>query len=268
MTNSRMNYHLHKVIIRLILDISFDPHNITTTCMLLDERSAGPKSFMYTLDLICKDFQDFIHLDDGRFMSVKTIARRPETSVLDIWRIWSANNRSPVNWWKYGMNNVTGVLVNELFKYHDTVYGLAETQCFLDNITWGTLSRYLRFIKNNCVSIPDTVERECSQYNDKAFFSKRFIGTVGKWQWHDWCQKFNADEEEHVKSICSDLALELGYKMRLIKIVDSEPVIEPIPVQKDNKSMTILHTIITLQMITTVMLSFIIWRVIYVGTIN
>lgn len=258
MTTSRMNPHLHKVIIWSILGVSFD--NFRTISL------SDPRGFKYSLEQIHNDFQEWISIDDGRFTIVSRIAHRPETSVLDIWRIWSADNTHPACWWRFCINKVTIEFINKLFRVHATAYGLAEAHCFLDNITWGTLSRYLTFIKKNSTLIPNTVKRECRWDDHQSVVLEHFIGIVDNRKWHDWCQKFNAVEEESVKSISSEWALELGYMMRIITIVQSEPTIEPIPVQKENKSMMILHKIITV--VCEVMLSLIIWRLLYVSIIK
>jgi hypothetical protein len=178
MTTSHMNHSLHSGIIQAILQISVD--------------RGGRGYFVNTLEQIISDFQDQITIDDVRDpgASASRIGRRPETPVLDSWRLWNANHGAGC-WWINCSFHTTVDLIEKIF-VHDISNGAAAGT----NITWGTLLRYFTFIHSDT----QILDVEGIDVVAEIVRTPRRIVAV-----------FNNEEAESMNTLTSERARELGY---------------------------------------------------------
>jgi hypothetical protein len=214
---SRMNASLHSSIIQAIRQISVD---------------RGDRGyFVNTLEQIISDFQDQITIDDVRDpgASASSIGRRPETPVLDSWRLWNANHGAGC-WWINCSFHTTVDLIEKIF-VHDISNGAAAGT----NITWGTLLRYFTFIHLELYENVDGV--------DVVAEMERMPHTI--------VDKFNNEEAESMNTLTSERARELGYLCGHPHVAvqpesgpTPEPTPEPTTCQSNNESVRKLQDII------------------------
>jgi len=236
-----MNSSAHKIIIKSILDVSNDRFPVT--------------NFKKSLELIISDFQDQITIDRGLHTgaSPSRVGRRPESLVLDSWRIWKRRRsvRSGC-WWVRCSFQLTVDFIEKIFSI--------PPSCFI-NITWGTLLRYLVFINENSERwIPSTIERECRWGDHLWNVSNMFIELVMDVGHpvsssrdsvpYYWTKIFNDEEAEYMETISSASAHEQGYLMPE-DLEEPEPVPvpepvpeEPTPTQQSNDSVRMLQDMI------------------------
>jgi len=255
-----MNYSWHQVIIGSILKVSKERFPET--------------NFKKSLELIIVDFQDQITIDGSRHQdaSLSRIGRRPETPVLDSWRIWNTiryeggpQDTDRGCWWVSCSFQVTADFIEEIFRGPSCV-----PQC-----TWGTLLRYLKFINENSDRwIPSDMEPEYRWEDHLWNVENLFIEVVvdvghpvyesellrlrqplvrdrdrNVTTYRYWSQKFYAECEEHINSISSEQARELGYFIpesdpEPDPTPEPEPEPEPTPVQQSNDSVRKLQDMI------------------------
>jgi hypothetical protein len=223
MATSRMNHSLHSGIIQAIRQISVD--------------RGGRGYFVNTLEQIISDFQDQITIDATRDpgASASRIGRRPETPVLDSWRLWNADGTRARCWWINCSFHTTVDLIEKIF-VHEISNGAAAGT----NITWGTLLRYFTFIHSeillrearDVVEARDVMRRvvEGSSGNSSWLMERSVAGSI--------VDKFNNEEAESMNTLTSERARELGY------LCGSGPTPEPTTNQRNNESVRKLQDII------------------------
>ena len=179
MATSQMNFSLHSGIIQAIRQISVD--------------RGGRGYFVNTLEQVTSDFQDQITIDDVRDpgASASRIGRRPETPVLDSWRLWNADGTRAACWWINCSFLSTVDLIEKIF-VHEISNGAAAGT----NITWGTLLRYFTFIHSE-TQILDV------EGIDVVAEMVRMPRSI--------VDKFNNEEAESMNTLTSERARELGY---------------------------------------------------------
>ena len=225
MTTSRMNHSLHSGIIQAIRQISVD--------------RGGRGYFVNTLEQVTSDFQDQITIDDVRdpVASASRIGRRPETPVLDSWRLWNADGTRARCWWINCSFHTTVDLIEKIFVHEFSNGAAAGT-----NITWGTLLRYFTFIHSEIL------------LRGWARGVGVLDGTVlvgdGPPMWAI-VDKFNNEEAESMNTLTSERAKELGYLCGhpLVAVQPEsgptpEPTPEPTTTQINNESVRKLQDII------------------------
>ena len=208
-----MNHSLHLGIIRAMREMAFDRDY-----------------FVNTLEQIISDLQDQITIDDVRDpgASASRIGRRPETPVLDSWRLWNAGCTLPRDgcWWVNCSFQTTIDLIENIF-----VHGLSNGAAAGTNITWGTLLRYFKFIHS------ETQILEAQGLAEPAHAAG----------WRSIVDKFNNEEEESIP-LMAERARELGYLMSITSSAGSEPTPEatpePTPTQRNNESVRKLQDVI------------------------
>ena len=209
MAASHMNHSLHSGIIQAIRQISVD--------------RGGAGYFVNTLEQIISDFQDQITIDDVRDpgASASRIGRRPETPVLDSWRLWNADGTNARCWWINCSFHTTVDLIEKIF-VHEISNGAAAGT----NITWGTLLRYFTFIHSET----QILERDGLAEPAHA---------AG---WRSIADKFNNEEAESMNTLTSERARELGYlggsvlrQAELTYAQQPEPAPTPTPEQTTNQ---------------------------------
>jgi hypothetical protein len=211
MATSQMNFSLHSGIIQAIRQISVD--------------RGGRGYFVNTLEQIISDFQDQITIDDVRDpgASASRIGRRPETPVLDSWRLWNADGTRAACWWINCSFLSTVDLIEKIF-----VHGISNGAAAGTNITWGTLLRYFTFIHSET----QILDVEGIDFVAEMVRMPRAI-----------VDKFNNEEAESMNTLTSERARELGYLV-------AEPTPEPTPEhttsqsQSNNESVRKLQDII------------------------
>ena len=218
MATSQMNLSLHSAIIWAIREISVD---------------RGDRGyFVNTLEQIISDLQDQITIDDVRDpgASASRIGRRPETPVLDSWRLWNADGTRARCWWINCSFHTTVDLIEKIF-VHEISNGAAAGT----NITWGTLLRYFTFIHSE---IYENVEGI-----DVVAEMVRMPRSI--------VDKFNNEEAESMNTLTSERAKELGYLCGhpLVAVQpESGPTPEQTPeqttTQRNNESVRKLQDII------------------------
>ena len=213
MATSQMNLSLHSGIIQAIRQISVD--------------RGGRGYFVNTLEQIISDFQDQITIDDVRDpgATASRIGRRPETPVLDSWRLWNADGTRDRCWWINCSFHTTVDLIEKIF-VHEISNGAAAGT----NITWGTLLRYFTFIHSeillrearDVVEARDVMRRvvEGSSGNSSWLMERSVAGSI--------VDKFNNEEAESMNTLTSERARELGYLV-------AEPTPEATPEQTTNQ---------------------------------
>ena len=223
MAASQMNFSLHSGIIQAIRQISVD--------------RGGRGYFVNTLEQIISDFQDQITIDDVRDpgASASRIGRRPETPVLDSWRLWNADGTRAACWWINCSFLSTVDFIEKIF-VHEISNGAAAGT----NITWGTLLRYFTFIHSeillrearDVVEARDVMRRvvEGSSGNSSWLMERSVAGSI--------VDKFNNEEAESMNTLTSERARELGY------LCGSGPTPEPTTNQRNNESVRKLQDII------------------------
>jgi hypothetical protein len=216
MATSRMNHSLHSGIIQAIRQISVDR----------GRHRAG--YFVNTLEQIISDFQDQITIDATRDpgASASRIGRRPETPVLDSWRLWNAYRNHNGCWWVNCSFPTTVDLIEKIF-VHGLSNGREDT-----NITWGTLLRYFTFIHSE-TQILDVGGL------DVVAEMVRMPRTI--------VDKFNNEEAESMNTLTSERARELGYLCGhpLVAVQpESEPTPEQTTTQINNESVRKFQDII------------------------
>ena len=209
MATSQMNFSLHSGIIQAIRQISVD--------------RGGRGYFVNTLEQITSDFQDQITIDDIRdpSASASRIGRRPETPVLDSWRLWNADGTRAACWWINCSFLSTVDLIEKIF-----VHGISNGAAAGTNITWGTLLRYFKFIHSE-TQILDV------EGIDVVAEMVRMPRSI--------VDKFNNEEAESMNTLTSERARELGY---LVAEPTPEPTPEPTTTQINNESVRKLQDII------------------------
>ena len=210
MASSHMNHSLHSSIIQAIRQISVD---------------RGDRGyFVNTLEQIISDFQDQITIDDVRDpgASASRIGRRPETPVLDSWRLWNAYHGAGC-WWINCSFQTTIDLIEKIF-----VRGISNGAAAGTNITWGTLLRYFTFIHSET----QILERDglAEPAHAAVFLLMQSIA-----------DKFNNEEEESMNTLTSERARELGY---LVAEPEPAPTPEQTTSQSNNESVRKLQDII------------------------
>jgi hypothetical protein len=223
MATSHMNHSLHSGIIQAIRQISVD--------------RGGRGYFVNTLEQIISDFQDQITIDGVRDpdASATRIGRRPETPVLDSWRLWNADGTRAACWWINCSFLSTVDFIEKIF-VHEISNGAAAGA----NITWGTLLRYFTFIHSeillrearDVVEARDVMRRvvEGSSGNSSWLMERSVAGSI--------VDKFNNEEAESMNTLTSERARELGY------LCGSGPTPEPTTNQRNNESVRKLQDII------------------------
>ena len=208
MATSHMNHSLHSGIIQAIRQISVD--------------RGGAGYFVNTLEQVTSDFQDQITIDDVRDpgATASRIGRRPETPVLDSWRLWNAGCTLPRDgcWWVNCSFQTTIDLIEKIF-----VHGLSNGAAAGTNITWGALLRYFKFIHSE-TQILDV------EGIDVVAEMVRMPRSI--------VDKFNNEEAESMNTLTSERAKELGY------LCGSGPTPEPTTNQRNNESVRKLQDII------------------------
>ena len=209
MATSQMNHSLHTGIIQAIRQISVD--------------RGGAGYFVNTLEQVTSDFQDQITIDDVRDpgASASRIGRRPETPVLDSWRLWNADGTRAACWWINCSFLSTVDLIEKIF-----VHGISNGAAAGTNITWGTLLRYFTFIHSE-TQILDV------EGIDVVAEMVRMPRSI--------VDKFNNEEAESMNTLTSERARELGY---LVAEPTPEPTPEPTTTQINNESVRKLQDII------------------------
>ena len=194
MATSQMNLSLHSGIIQAIRQISVD--------------RGGRGYFVNTLEQVTSDFQDQITIDGVRDpgASASRIGRRPETPVLDSWRLWNADGTNARCWWINCSFHTTVDLIEKIF-VHEISNGAAAGT----NITWGTLLRYFTFIHSE-TQILDV------EGIDVVAEMVRMPRSI--------VDKFNNEEAESMNTLTSERARELGY---LVAEPTPEATPEPTP---------------------------------------
>ena len=208
MATSQMNHSLHTGIIQAIRQISVD---------------RGDRGyFVNTLEQIISDFQDQITIDGVRDpdASATRIGRRPETPVLDSWRLWNAYH-GPGCWWINCSFHTTVDLIEKIF-----VHGISNGAAAGTNITWGTLLRYFTFIHSET----QILDVEGTDVVAEMVRMPRAI-----------VDKFNNEEAESMNTLTSERAKELGY---LVAEPTPEATPEPTTNQRNNESVRKLQDII------------------------
>ena len=214
MATSQMNLSLHSGIIQAIRQISVD--------------RGGRGYFVNTLEQIISDFQDQITIDATRDpgASASRIGRRPETPVLDSWRLWNADGTNARCWWINCSFHTTVDLIEKIF-VHEISNGAAAGT----NITWGTLLRYFTFIHSeillrearDVVEARDVMRRvvEGSSGNSSWLMERSVAGSI--------VDKFNNEEAESMNTLTSERARELGYLCGRHPLVAVQPESGPTP---------------------------------------
>ena len=215
MATSQMNFSLHSGIIQAIRQISVD--------------RGGRGYFVNTLEQVTSDFQDQITIDDVRDpgASASRIGRRPETPVLDSWRLWNADGTRAACWWINCSFHTTVDLIEKIF-VHEISNGAAAGT----NITWGTLLRYFTFIHSE-TQILDV------EGIDVVAEMVRMPRSI--------VDKFNNEEAESMNTLTSERARELGYLCGhpLVAVQpESGPTPEQTTSQINNESVRKLQDII------------------------
>ena len=214
MATSRMNHSLHSGIIQAIQEISDD-----------GTRRGATGDFVNTLEQVTSDFQDQITIDDVRDpgASASRIGRRPETPVLDSWRLWNADGTRARCWWINCSFHTTVDLIEKIF-VHEISNGAAAGT----NITWGTLLRYFTFIHSET----QILERDglAEPAHAAVFLLMQSIA-----------DKFNNEEEESMNTLTSERARELGY---LVAEPEPAPTPETTVTQRNNESVRKLQDVI------------------------
>ena len=212
MASSHMNHSLHLGIIRAMREMAFDRDY-----------------FVNTLEQIISDFQDQITIDNVRDpgASASRIGRRPETPVLDSWRLWNADGTNARCWWINCSFHTTVDLIEKIF-VHEISNGAAAGT----NITWGTLLRYFTFIHSEILL--RGWARGVGVLDDTVL-----VGD-GPPMWAI-VDKFNNEEEESMNTLTSERARELGY---LVAEPEPAPTPEPTPTQRNNESVRKLQDVI------------------------
>ena len=215
MATSHMNHSLHSGIIQAIRQISVD--------------RGGRGYFVNTLEQIISDFQDQITIDGVRDpdASASRIGRRPETPVLDSWRLWNADGTRAACWWINCSFLSTVDLIEKIF-----VHGISNGAAAGTNITWGTLLRYFTFIHSEILL--RGWARGVGVLDDTVL-----VGD-GPPMWAI-VDKFNNEEAESMNTLTSERAKELGY---LVAEPTPEPTPEPTTTQINNESVRKLQDII------------------------
>jgi len=221
MATSRMNHSLHSGIIQAIRQISVD--------------RGGRGYFVNTLEQVTSDFQDQITIDDVRDpgASASRIGRRPETPVLDSWRLWNADGTRARCWWINCSFHTTVDLIEKIF-VHEISNGAAAGT----NITWGTLLRYFTFIHSEILL--RGWARGVGVLDDTVL-----VGD-GPPMWAI-VDKFNNEEAESMNTLTSERARELGYLCGhpLVAVQpESGPTPEQTTSQINNESVRKLQDII------------------------
>ena len=238
MATSHMNNSLHSGIIQAIRQISVD--------------RGGRDYFVNTLEQIISDFQDQITVDDVRDpgASASRIGRRPETPVLDSWRLWNASHDAGC-WWINCSFHTTVDLIEKIF-VHEISNGAAAGT----NITWGTLLRYLTFIHSEILlrEARDVVEAlHVMRESDGAVEPEMDVapGHLRAVNARGLVDKFNNEEAESMNTLTSERAKELGYLYGhpLVAVQPEsgptpEPTPEPTTCQSNNESVRKLQDII------------------------
>jgi hypothetical protein len=229
-----MNPSAHKIIIQALMDVS---------------KGSIPKTnFKKSLGLIIHEFQDQITIDEDRHpdASLSRVSRRPESRILDSWRIWY---EGPLDtdrgcWWGFCTHSLTVDFIENIF-----IRDLWRERCF-QNITWGTLLRYLKFINTDSEGwIPLNTG---SQWDDHLFCVSNFFLEMVEDVGHPhfvflssvpdyWVRTFNDKEAEYMEIISRYRARELGY---FVPEPEPEPEPEPDPVQQSNESVRLLQDMI------------------------
>mgnify|MGYP006143232963 CR=1 FL=1 len=212
MATSQMNFSLHSGIIQAIRQISVD--------------RGGRGYFVNTLEQVTSDFQDQITIDDVRDpgASASRIGRRPETPVLDSWRLWNADGTRARCWWINCSFHTTVDLIEKIF-VHEISNGAAAGT----NITWGTLLRYFTFIHSEILL--RGWARGVGVLDDTVL-----VGD-GPPMWAI-VDKFNNEEAESMNTLTSERARELGYLCGhpLVAVQpESGPTPEPTPEATTNQ---------------------------------
>jgi hypothetical protein len=276
MATSHMNNSSHEVIINAILEVSKD--DFIRAVPIGEDRtiSSIPRGFKHSLECILSDFQDQItveasHLDGAsvrspREESPSRVGRQPETLLRNSRDVWiqqrdrhgdalldairdgavrAASAREHFRrlgcWW-CGCNQLTWRFIDKLFIGTDR-----QEREYLDEITWGTLLRYIQFINKNSEGwILSTVEGECSWDDHRWNVSNTFIHLQlevpelrglpeyntnvqhpviarGLSVQSSWTQKFNEQENEESNQLSEHMARVLGY---LIPIPQPDAVVE------------------------------------------
>jgi hypothetical protein len=177
-----------------------------------------------TLEQIISDFQDQITIDNVRDpgASASRIGRRPETPVLDSWRLWNADGTRAACWWINCSFLSTVDFIEKIF-VHEISNGAAAGA----NITWGTLLRYFTFI-----------------HSETQILDVEGIDVVAEMvrMPHSIVDKFNNEEAESMNTLTSERARELGYlggsvlrQAELTYAQQPEPAPTPTPEQTTNQ---------------------------------
>jgi hypothetical protein len=223
MATSQMNFSLHSGIIQAIRQISVD--------------RGGRGYFVNTLEQVTSDFRDQITIDDVRDpgASASRIGRRPETPVLDSWRLWNADGTRAACWWINCSFLSTVDFIEKIF-VHEISNGAAAGT----NITWGTLLRYFTFIHS------ETQILDVEGIDVVAEMVRMPRSIVGK---------FNNEEAESMNTLTSERARELGYlglRSEVLRQAGREHAQQPEPAptpeqtttQRNNESLRKLQDII------------------------
>jgi hypothetical protein len=240
MATSQMNFSLHSGIIQAIRQISVD--------------RGGRGYFVNTLEQVTSDFRDQITIDDVRDpgASASRIGRRPETPVLDSWRLWNADGTRAACWWINCSFLSTVDFIEKIF-VHEISNGAAAGT----NITWGTLLRYFTFIHSEILlrEARDVVEaRHVMRESDGAVEPEMdvapeqfLVGHLRAVNARGLVDKFNNEEAESMNTLTSERARELGYLCGhpLVAVQpESGPTPEQTTSQINNESVRKLQDII------------------------
>jgi hypothetical protein len=249
-----MNPSVHKIIIQAILDVSKERFPET--------------NFKKSLGLIIHEFQDQITIDENRHpdASPSRVGRRPESPVVDSWRIWSGGPPDTDRgcWWVNCTFSLTVDFIENIFRGPSarvaTGVSYLDTRNNVGRLTWGTLLRYLVFINKDSEEwIPLKMEGEYGWGDHLSCVSNFFlemVEDVGHPRFdflsrvpEYWTQTFNDKEAEYMETISRDRARELGYLVpespeEPMPEPEPEPEPEPDPVQQSNESVRVLQDMI------------------------